>query len=113
MLFLRGVPIAQCIQLFDDLVLKLFDPFQSTRNIFKRLRLLFRGWYLDGHYDTGTLEDNLKNTFGSQNRMFGYQGGVLSAKVGVVAATIGKADPVIFTNYNGTGRSQDCGIVHI
>jgi hypothetical protein len=26
MLFLRGVPIAQCIRLFDDLVLKLFDP---------------------------------------------------------------------------------------
>ena len=110
MLFLRGVPVPQCTRIFDSLARKLFERPQGGRNIFKRLRNFFRGWYLDGHYDINILEKYLKTTLGSDHRMFGYQQGILATKVGVVAATIGKADPVIFTNYNGSGtRKVDCG----
>jgi len=42
--------------------------------------------------------------------MFGYRPRVITAKVGVIAATIGNASPVIFTNYNGPGaRKEECG----
>ena len=110
MLFLRGVPVAQCTQLFDILTKKLFEQPQGSRTLFKRLRLLFKGWYLDGHYDISALEDHLKENFGKSDRMFGHQQGILSTKVGVVATTIGKPDPVIFTNYNGSGtRKENCG----
>ena len=65
---------------------------------------------MDGHYDIRALEDSLKENLGSSERMFGYQQAILTTKVGVVAATIGKADPIIFTNYNGSGtRKEDCG----
>lgn len=46
--------------------------------------------------------------------MFGYQPGILATKVGVVAATIGNASPVIFTNYNRPGaRKEECGKVSV
>ena len=79
-------------------------------NILKRLRLFIKGWYSDGHYDANALESLLNEHLGSRDRMFGYHQGTLGTKVGVVAATIGNATPVIFTNYNGSGTEKEaCG----
>ncbi len=109
-LFLRRVPVAQCVQIFDTLARKLFERSQGRRNIITKLRLFLKGWYSDGHYDVTILEDYLKENLGIDDRMFGYQPGILATKVGVVAATIGKASPIIFTNYNGSGtRKETCG----
>ncbi len=109
-LFLRGMPASQCVHIFDALARKLFERPQGRTNFLKRLRLSLKGWYRDGHYDANALEDCLKDKLGANDRMFGYQPGVLATKVGVVAATIGNASPVIFTNYNGPGaRKDECG----
>lgn len=109
-LFLRGMPVSQCVRIFDILARKLFEQPQGRTSPLKRLRLFLRGWYTDGHYDAAALEDCLKAYLGDQDRMFGYQAGTVAAKVGVVAATIGNASPVIFTNYNGSGGTKkECG----
>ena len=107
------MPVAQCTQLFNTLTKKLFKGPQGSSSLLKRLRLLFKGWYLDGHYDINALEDYLKENLGKSDRMFGPQKGILATKVGVVATTIGKPHPVIFTNYNGSGmRKKNCGKWH-
>lgn len=109
-LFLRNMPITQCVQVFDTLARKLFERPQGTTGLLKRLRLFLRGWYKDGHYDTDALEDLLKQYLGRNDRMFGYHPAVHGPKVGVVAATIGNASPVIFTNYNGSSTGKEkCG----
>ena len=110
-LFLRNMPVMECTQVFDNLARKLFGRPQGPTNFVKRARLLLRGWYKDGHYDANALEELLKQYLGHSDRMFGFQPGVLRTKVGVVAATIGNASPVIFTNYNGLGARKDvCGV---
>ncbi len=113
-LFLRGIPVSECVHIFDALARKLFERPQGRTNFIKRLRLSLKGWYRDGHYDAKALEDCLKDSLGIDDRMFGYQPGILATKVGVVAATIGNASPVIFTNYNGPGaRKDECGKVSV
>lgn len=109
-LFLRGMPVSQCVPVFDALARKLFQRPYGRTNLLKRLRLSLKGWYKDGYYDINALEDCLKDYLGNDDRMFGHQPGVLATKVGVIAATIGNASPVIFTNYNGPGaRKEECG----
>ena len=109
-LFLRGVPASQCVHIFDALARKLFERPHGRTNFIKRLRLSLKGWYRDGHYDANALEDCLKDHLGADDRMFGYRPGVVATRVGVIAATIGNASPVIFTNYNGPGaRKEECG----
>jgi len=111
-LFLRGMPVSQCVHVFDALARKLFERPQGRMNFIKRLRLSLKGWYRDGHYDANALEDCLKEYLGIDDRMFGYQPGILATKVGIIAATIGNASPVIFTNYNGPGaKKEECGKV--
>ena len=108
--FLRGMPVSQCVPVFDALARKLFQRPQGGTNLIKRLGLSLKGWYRDGHYDANALEDCLRDYLGNDDRMFGHQPGVLATKVGVIAATIGNASPVIFTNYNGPGASkEECG----
>lgn len=104
------MPITQCVQVFDTLARKLFERPRGTTGIIKRLRLFLRGWYKDGHYDADALEDLLKQYLGKNDRMFGYHPTVHGPKVGVVAATIGNAPPVISPNYNrsSTGKEK-CG----
>ena len=109
-LFLRRVPVAQCVQIFDTLARKLFERPQGRRNIVTKLRLFLKGWYSDGHYDVTTLEDYLKKNLGIDDRMFDYQPSILATKVDVIAATIGKVSSIIFTNYNESGtRKETCG----
>jgi len=104
------VRASECVDIFDALARKLFQRPQGRTNFIKRLRLSLKGWYRDGHYDANALEDCLKDNLGVDDRMFGYQHGIHATKVGVIAATIGNASPVIFTNYNGPGaRKEECG----
>ncbi len=111
-LFLRGMPVSQCVHIFDVLARKLFERSQGRMNFIKRLRLSLKGWYRDGHYDANALEDCLKEFLRIDDRMFGYQPGILATKVGTIAATIGNASPMIFTNYNGPGaKKEECGKV--
>ena len=108
-LFIRGMPVSQCVHVFDSLARKLFQRPQGRVNLITRLRLTLKGWYRDGHYDVNDLEHCLKEYLGTDDRMFGHQPGVLATKVGVVAATISNASPIIFTNYNGSGsRKAGC-----
>ena len=104
------MPISQCVHVFDALARKLFQRPQGRTGLIKRLRQSLKGWYRDGHYDADALENCLKEYLGTDDRMFGYQPRILSTKVGVIAATIGNASPVIFTNYNGpSARKEECG----
>ena len=104
------MPASQCIHVFDTLARRIFERPQGRTDYFTRLRLSLKGWRKDGHYDADALKDCLKDTMGKDDCMFGYQPGVNATKVGVVAATIGNASPVIFTNYNGPGaRKEECG----
>jgi len=102
--------VMDCVHVFDNLARKLFERPRGPTNLIKRARLILQGWYRDGHYDASALEDFLKQYLGHEDRMFGFQPGILAIKVGVVAATIRHASPVIFTNYNGFGSGKDrCG----
>lgn len=104
------MPISQCAHVFDALARKVFQRPQGRPSLIKRLRLTLKGWYRDGHCDASALEHCLKEYLGTDDRMFGHQPGILSTKVGVIAATIGNASPVIFTNYNGPGaKKEECG----
>ena len=109
-LFIRDIPVSQCVHVFDALARKLFERPQGRTSLIKRFRLALKGWYKDGYYDTSALEHCLKEYLGIDDCMFGHKPGVLSTKVGVIAATIDNASPVIFTNYNGPGaRKEECG----
>ena len=109
-LFLRGMPATRCVHIFDALARRLFERPRRRINLITRFRLCLKGWYKDSHYDANALEDCLKENLGADDRMFGYQPRVSATKVGVIAATIGNASPVIFTNYNGPGaRKEECG----
>ena len=109
-LFRCRVPISQSIQIFNTLAQQLFQRPRGRTNIFRYLRHFLRSWYFDGYYDSIALEASLKANLENGTRMFGYQSGVFATKVGVTAATIGDASPIIFTNYNGSGtRKKDCG----
>ncbi len=108
------MPASQCVHVSDALARKLLERPQGRINFIRRLRLSLKGWYRDGHYDANALEDCLKDNLGIDDRMFGYQPGILATKVGVVAATISNASPVIFTNYNGPdARKEECGKVSV
>jgi hypothetical protein len=65
----------------------------------------------DGYYDATELEAFLKQSFGSQKRLFDTPKFSFSGvKIGITATTISNATPVIFSNYNGEGsRNASCG----
>ncbi len=108
-LFLRDMPVSQCVHVFDALARKLFERSQGRMNFIKRLRLSLKDWYRDGHYDANALEDCLKEYLGIDDRMFGYQPGILATKVGIIAATIDNASPMIFINYNEPdAKKEEC-----
>ncbi len=109
-LFLRRMSVAQCVQIFDTLVRKLFERSQERRNIITKLRLFLKSWYSNDHYDVTILEDYLKKNLEIDDRMFDYQSSILAIKVDVVAATIDKVSSIIFTNYNESStRKETCG----
>ena len=108
-LFLRGMPISQCVHVFDALTRKLFERSQGRTNFIKRLRLSLKSWYRDGHYDANALEDCLKKYLKIDDRMFDYQSRILVIKVDIIVATIDNVSSMIFTNYNESdARKEEC-----
>ncbi|KAJ9386294.1 hypothetical protein DTO063F5_3808 [Paecilomyces variotii] len=87
--------ISQCKMLFQSLAKEVLS---STR----RKRFL-SFWLSDGAYDTGVLEDALKDHFHPSRRLFDAPTSLLSSgKVAVTASSISDGSLFIFTNYNGT-----------
>jgi hypothetical protein len=108
-LCLCGLPIAQCIKTFEDLVRQIFK--KPTRSgILSRIMHWWASWYADGCYDADNLERYLKDSMGPTGRVFGHHPTVFATKVGVTATTIKDPSPVVLTNYNGLGtRSENSG----
>ena len=110
-LFLRQLPVSQCVKMFDILAKQLFPPSSDRTSILGRLRRLLKSWYRDGCHNAETLESHLQENLGSQSRLFDHVQRPISTKVGVTAATIDKGVPVLLTNYNGSGKwDEKCGI---
>ncbi|KAL1885228.1 hypothetical protein Plec18167_001885 [Paecilomyces lecythidis] len=87
--------VSQCKMLFRSLAK---DVLSSTR---RKKFLSF--WLSDGAYDTGVLEDVLKEHFHPSRRLFDAPASLLSSgKVAVTASSISDGSLFIFTNYNGT-----------
>lgn len=99
-LFLRRMPVPQCIRVFEDLAKQLFERPQGHATMFGRLCHLLKSWYTDECCDANALETFLRAYMGSTGRMFDHHPSIFPTKVGVTAATV-DADPIIFTNYNG------------
>ncbi len=109
-LFLRQLPVSECVKMFDTLAKQLFPPSSNRTSILGRLRRLLRSWYRDGCHNAEILESYLQENLGSQGRLFDHVQGLIATKVGVTAATIDKGFPVLLTNYNGSGNwDEKCG----
>ncbi len=110
-LFLRQLPVSECVKMFDTLAKQLFPPSPDRTSLLNRLRRVLRSWYRDGCHDAETLESHLQETLSSQGRLFDHVQGLFATKVGVTAATIDKGIPVLLTNYNGSGKwDEKCGM---
>ena len=108
-LFVRHLPISQCIRIFEDLVQQVFQR-PTPKSLFGRLRYCVDSWLADGCYNAGVLDTFLQAYMGAASRMFDHHPGMRATKVGVTATTIEDPSPIVFTNYNGlAGRSEDAG----
>lgn len=87
--------------MFNQLATRLFPHPLHQVNAFRLIFRLLRSWYKDGIYDVRNLEDCLKANLGGNARLFSNTRSLIATKVGVTAATIDKAHPVVITNYNG------------
>ena len=94
---------ARCSEMFDNLARRLFGHNQKTASsLITRLKKYFRYWILDGVYDPVIFESSLKDTFGSDRRLFGTSEGQISgSKAAVITASISDATPFVLPNYNG------------
>lgn len=72
-------------------------------------------WLADGRYDASTLEDILKEVYGTSRRLFDVTTPHVSGvKIAVTATTINDARLCIFSNYNGVGqRRPDTGLIRL
>lgn len=107
-----GWDVFQCNSIFDTLVKKFFKiQWQSEQTLWRRLKTVAKWWIRDGICDENDLESLLKDTFGPTRRLFDKPSGRPSGlKVFVTATSISNADPLIFSNYNGSGAcKEDCG----
>ena len=100
-LFLRQLPVNEVVEMFDGLARQLFPQSSQAIGGLKRLYHLFRSWYRDGLYEAKTLEYHLTQNLGQDALFSNSTRSLIASKVGVTAATLGKADPVILTTYNG------------
>ena len=110
-LFLRQLPVSECVGMFNTLATQLFPQPSARSSNFSRLRHLLGSWYRDGCHETNTLEACLKDKLGASDGLFSHVQSLTATKVGVTAATIDKGFPVLMTNYNGLGKSdENCGV---
>ena len=111
LLFLRQWPVSRCLEAFDVMTRRVFRQKQEyNRSLFGGFRHIIRCWLADGYYNVTALEDCLKETFGTQQRMLDFSDVTSGTKVAVTASNISDASTYVFSNYNGTGtRHSDCG----
>ena len=103
-LFLRQLAVPEWVEMFHTLANQLFPQPSGRASHFSRLRHLLRSWYRDGRHDANTLEAYLRENLGLTAQLFGNVRSLIATKVGVTAATIDRALPVLLTNYNGLGK---------
>ena len=55
-LFLRQLPVSECVKMFDTLAKQPFPPSPDRTSLLSRLRRVLRSWYRNGYHDAETLE---------------------------------------------------------
>ncbi len=109
-LFIRRWDVSYCSEVFENLTRQFFRRTRGSRNLIQQVRHLLKCWLSDGSYDVRSLENSLKEYFGTEQRMFDHTGNTSDVKIAVTATTISDASPFLFSSYNGPGvRSKDCG----
>ncbi|PQE17590.1 hypothetical protein CJF32_00010591 [Rutstroemia sp. NJR-2017a WRK4] len=114
-MFLNGLPVTECMEVFEKLSLKTFDRgFISSNSIFSRLRELLISYFADSLYSAHNLEEGLQAQFGDKTSLMDHSAATSKgAKVGITVTGVPNA-ALIFTNYNGVGsRLSKSGYRHI
>ena len=104
-LFLRRLPLTQCIRLFEDLAGQVFKR-EPQEGVLKRFRRVLDSWFADEFYDSTALETALQAYLGHDARMFDYHQGHHPIKIGVTLTAINNPQAIVLTNYNGEGRRK-------
>lgn len=95
------------ISRFQSLAKRIFPKQKAQSSICNMLA----SWWSDGKYDSGVLEDVVRESFGLKQRLFDISPNRVSRiKIGVMATTSYDSRLCIFTNYHGVGqRTSDLG----
>ncbi|KAH8587835.1 hypothetical protein B0O99DRAFT_583936 [Bisporella sp. PMI_857] len=103
-MFLNGLPVTECVKIFEHLSLKAFDRgFVSSNSIFSRLRELLISYFADSLYSAHNLEEGLRTQFGDEMSLMDHSAATgKGAKVGITVTGVPNAE-LLFTNYNGVG----------
>ena len=103
-MFLNGLPVTKCLEVFENLSHKAFDRgFVSSNSIFSRLRELLISYFADSLYSAHNLEEALRTQFGDEMSLMDHSASTCrGAKVGITVTGVPNAE-LVFTNYNGVG----------
>jgi len=103
-MFLNGLPVTECVKVFENLSHKAFDRgFVSSNSIFSRLRELLISYFADSLYSAHNLEEGLRTQFGEDISLMDHSAATSKgAKVGITVTGVPNAE-LVFTNYNGVG----------
>ena len=93
--------------MFNRLATQLFPHPLHQVNGFRLMFRLLRSWYKDGIYDARNLENCLRANLGGNVQLFSNMKSLIATKIGVAAATIDKAHPVLITNYSGPLKTRE------
>jgi Patatin-like phospholipase len=111
-IFSLRTELSDCQRRFEYLASEIFPSrVKSGFSICSIVREIFSRWFLDRRHDPFILESILKQTFGTQRRLFDVchpeSAGI---KLGITATTAADARLCLFTNYNGQReRRSDSG----
>jgi hypothetical protein len=111
-MFLNGVPVSECMKIFENLSRKAFDRgFMSSDSIFSRLRELLISYFADSLYSAYNLEEGLRSEFGDKKTLMDHSAATTrGAKIGITVTGVPNAE-LLFTNYNGVGsRLSESGM---
>ena len=87
---------------------QIFPPQEQRHDIFN----IVKAWWNDEKYDSGVLEDALRQTFGRRERLFDASPNhAARVKLGIVTTTSYDSQLCVFSNYRGCGtRTSDEGM---
>ncbi|KFY04385.1 hypothetical protein V491_09370, partial [Pseudogymnoascus sp. VKM F-3775] len=114
-MFLNGLPVTNCLKVFENLSHKAFDRgFVPSNSIFSRLRELLISYFADSLYSAHNLEEALRTQFGDEMSLMDHSAATSTgAKVGITVTGVPNAE-LVFTNYNGVGsRPSGSGYRHV